>query len=330
MPICTNKIIYCLIFSTILPHSAFLYILTDCVSAKFFNVFSIFAELILIFMLKTNNLQIGHQYSNSEDFKIEKDAQNDPTMELPFSHRHSFYAIYWIHEGCGTHVIDFEDYEFKPNRLFYIQPEQVHFLYTGSYIRYSALQFTEYFMLANTRHSEIMNSYKIAVYKDLTKQEQERVQKLFDLIYDESTRALPNSAIIQSKINTLLLELERISHCDNTIQNIPDILLKYRILINERFTQSKQVQEYATILGITPNYLNVLARKYLGQSALNMINERIVLETKRLLLRTNDDISEIAYKLGFNELSYFSRFFKHNTGISPNNFRAEMNKMYHK
>ncbi len=61
-----------------------------------------------------------------------------------------------------------------------------------------------------------------------------------------------------------------------------------------------------------------------------MINERVTLEMKRLLLRTDYDISEIAYKLGFNELSYFSRFFRRNTGMSPHEFRTAMNKMYQK
>ena len=53
-----------------------------------------------------------------------------------------------------------------------------------------------------------------------------------------------------------------------------------------------------------------------------------MLEIKRLLLRTDYDISEIAYKLGFNELSYFSRFFKRNTGMTPIEFRQSMNEMY--
>lgn len=59
-----------------------------------------------------------------------------------------------------------------------------------------------------------------------------------------------------------------------------------------------------------------------------MINERVILEVKRMLIRTEYDISEIAYKLGFNELSYFSRFFKRHTGMTPLGFRMSMNEMY--
>lgn len=75
--------------------------------------------------------------------------------------------------------------------------------------------------------------------------------------------------------------------------------------------------EYASLLGITPNYLNVLCRKHLGLSALRMIDSRIVLEIKRLLMENEKTKSEIAYSLGFYELSYFSRFFRRMEGVSP-------------
>ena len=109
---------------------------------------------------------------------------------------------------------------------------------------------------------------------------------------------------------------------------IPHILIKYKDLINKQFHTYRQVKDYAIQLGITPNYLNVLAQKHLGESALSMINNRIILEIKRQLINSNDDISVIAYKLKFNELSYFSRFFKRETGLTPNEFRTKMNKMY--
>ena len=90
----------------------------------------------------------------------------------------------------------------------------------------------------------------------------------------------------------------------------------------------RQVQHYAAQLSVSPNYLNILTRKHLGKTALDLINERVLLEVKRLLLRTDLAISEIAWQSGFNELSYFSRFFKRHTGMTPVQFREAMNKMY--
>ena len=141
---------------------------------------------------------------------------------------------------------------------------------------------------------------------------------------------LHSTTIIQSELNTLLLELERISLSSQNASVVPQLLLDYNDLIEHDFISNRQVRSYAIRLGISSNYLNVLTQRYFGKSALEMINERVTLEIKRLLLRTDYDISEIAYKLGFNELSYFSRFFRRNTGMSPHEFRTAMNKMYQK
>ena len=283
-------------------------------------------------MNKIENYQIGHSPAKGDVFKIERDISNDPNIEVSFSHRHSFHAVYWIHEGCGVHVIDFQDYEIKPNRIFYIKPEQVHFLNAESKIKYSALQFSEEFMLPFFAVTgNILNSDSISTCKDLNDEEQQRLRTLFDLIYNESVNNLPNStAIIQSEINILMFELERMGHHEKVKTNIPDTLVKFRKLINEQFLTYRHVKDYAAQIGITPNYLNVLVQKHFGESALTMINNRVILEIKRQLIGGNDDISIIAYRLNFDELSYFSRFFKRETGLTPNEFRMKMNKMYHK
>lgn len=276
-------------------------------------------------MNEVGSLQIGHTFIKENDFKIECEVANDVHVEVPFSHRHFFYAIYWIHEGSGKHIIDFEEYEIRPDRIFFIRPEQVHFLYGEVLMKYSALQFTEEFMMPYSA----VTQKDFTVFKDIDREDKERISLLFNQIHSESISGLPNScAIIQSEVNTLLLELERISLPTSNVSVIPELLNKYKDMIDKNFMRERQVQSYAAQLGISSNYLNVMTRKHLGKSALNMINDRVMLEIKRLLLRTDYDISEIAYKLGFNELSYFSRFFKRNTGMTPIEFRLSMNEMY--
>ena len=272
-------------------------------------------------------LEIGHSSVKEKDFSIKCEVVKDEQVEVAFSHRHFFYAIYWIHEGEGVHVIDFEEYAIKPDRIFFIKPEQVHFLSGRMNMKYSALQFTENFMmpfLGNTPQN-------IPVCRDLSQSEKCRITTLFQQIQTEYASCLPNSfRLIQSEIYTLLLELERMSLPVSSTSIVPDILNKYKVLIERLFTEEHQVQKYAALLGVTPNYLNVLTRKHWGKSALDLINDRVILEVKRLLLRTDYDISEIAYRVGFNELSYFSRFFKRNTGMTPLQFRNAMHEMYQK
>lgn len=278
-------------------------------------------------MKGVNGLQIGHSSIKDKDFKIEYRAINDKNIEVPFSHRHFFYAVYWIHEGNGTHIIDFEEYEIKPDRIFFIKPEQVHFMRIGESLKYSALQFTEDFMIPINWNIE----KEIPVYRDIDMNEKSRIEILFNQIHKESTSHLPNStAIIRSEINTLLLDLERMAISVSNCSVLPDLLRRYREMVDKNFIKERQVQFYASLLGVCPNYLNVQTRRFLGKSALEFINERTVLEIKRMLLRSDFTISEIAYRLGFNELSYFSRFFRLKTGMTPQKFRDSMNEMYQK
>ncbi len=274
---------------------------------------------------QADNTQICHSPIKIEDYKVVYDVMSDTHKEHQSSHRHRYFAIYWIHDGKGSDVIDFQEYELRPDRIFFIRPEQVHFPHWHSQVRYSALHFTKDFMLPFLDNDEL----EMMVYKDLTEAECRRIKTLFVQLNEESQSGLPYSnTIIQSQINTLLLELKRICLAISSTGSLPETLSKYKTLVEKYYHTHHQVQTYADMLHITPNYLNVLAKKHFGKSALEIINDRITLEIKRQLILSDTEISEIAYRLNFNELSYFSRFFKRITGVTPNEFRTTMNKMY--
>ena len=176
-------------------------------------------------MKQLESLQIGHSHIKNKDFKIECEVINDKDVEVPFSHRHFFYAIYWVHEGNGIHIIDFEEYEMKPDRIFFIRPEQIHFMHIQESLKYSALQFTEDFMIPVNWDTE----KEVPVYKDLDQDEKTRISLLFHQIQKESVSHLPNSvAVIRSEINTLLLDLERMSTPITAPSVLPDLICKYK------------------------------------------------------------------------------------------------------
>jgi len=107
--------------------------------------------------------------------------------------------------------------------------------------------------------------------------------------------------------------------------NSPKYVLttRFKQLIKERFKELKQVKQYASLLYITPLYLNEVMNEMTGFPASYWIRQEIILEAKRLLSYSNKDIREIAWELGYEDYAYFSRFFKKNTGITASAFRGQ-------
>jgi AraC family transcriptional activator of pobA len=92
-------------------------------------------------------------------------------------------------------------------------------------------------------------------------------------------------------------------------------------LLETHITTHKQVSEYAQLLNLSAWQLNTITKTTLGKTCSELINEYIILESKRYLLATNHQIKEIAWHLGYEDISYFIRFFKKHTGYSPELFR---------
>jgi len=101
------------------------------------------------------------------------------------------------------------------------------------------------------------------------------------------------------------------------------IVTQFRKLVNKKYKELKQVKEYASLLSITPLYLNEVVKKITGFPSSYWIHQEIMLEAKRLLYYTNLDVKEIAYELGYEDPAYFSRFFKNNAGLSAAAFRSK-------
>jgi len=79
---------------------------------------------------------------------------------------------------------------------------------------------------------------------------------------------------------------------------------------------------YAETLSVTPDHLSRSCRAVLGQSALDLLNERRMLEARRLLAYTSQSVAEVAQQLGYDDPAYFSKFFQRSTGNAPSAYRA--------
>lgn len=99
-------------------------------------------------------------------------------------------------------------------------------------------------------------------------------------------------------------------------------LRRFQALIEKHFRDWLSIDDYASAVGITATQLNNICRARTGNSALQLVHERVVLESKRNLVYTVMTVSEIAYALGFTDPGYFSRFFSKRVGVPPSVFRV--------
>ena len=98
---------------------------------------------------------------------------------------------------------------------------------------------------------------------------------------------------------------------------------KFRALVETNYKKHLPVTAYAEQLGITSGQLTRLCREELGMSSMDVINARMVHEAQRDLVYTTSSIKQLAYTLGFADETYFGRFFRKHTGLSPREFRAK-------
>jgi AraC family transcriptional regulator, transcriptional activator of pobA len=103
-----------------------------------------------------------------------------------------------------------------------------------------------------------------------------------------------------------------------------DILQRFRRLVELHFRERKTIAFYAQELGLTHDRLHAICTRALGRTPKSLIQQRILQEANLRLERSGRSVQEIAHQLGFTDQTYFSHFYKHATGISPNTFRRSV------
>ncbi|NJM94704.1 MAG: helix-turn-helix domain-containing protein [Cytophagales bacterium] len=99
------------------------------------------------------------------------------------------------------------------------------------------------------------------------------------------------------------------------------LVKRFKQSLEEKYQLHWTPSDYAELLAVTPSHLTETIKDLTGKTTGELIQEKIILETKRLLLHTEKSASEIAFDLGFKDQSYFTRFFRRCTGSTPQAFR---------
>lgn len=138
---------------------------------------------------------------------------------------------------------------------------------------------------------------------------------------DPSSVDLRDSALAHALAAALLLLVMAVPEGSGHRPPTRQAFVWFRDELEASFRTRHKVAEYAARLGYSTRTLNRLARENTGLSAKQLIDERVVLEAKRLFAHGPDSVAGIAGRLGFDDPSNFSKYFQHRTGLTPAAFR---------
>ena len=272
------------------------------------------------------NVPITHYFSVKS---IQEMRLNNPVRKL---HYHSLlYQINWITEGSYELFADHKKIKAEKNNLVLIKPNTIHsnrFTHhlKGCVIHYSK-DFLESYISLNKHLKHVINgetNNRFIILK-VKKADLDEFNDLFNkimIIYDEGT--LLKNEILSGYLNLILLKIYEYLIQENTkTSNNQSLIIFNRFIehLEKNYKLNKTVNEYASLLHISPGYLNSIVKEETGKTAGNLIRNRVVDEAKQQLICTEKNISEISYGLNFKDPSYFCRLFKKGTGISPKDFR---------
>ncbi len=253
--------------------------------------------------------------------------QNHAFVEQP--HRHGSHLLLFFTQGSGTHTVDFEQYQVRPGSLFLLQPGQLHHWnlsrdVDGFVVIYATEHYNLYF---GQKQLSDYPFYASALQKPQVLLQPDEVATLLPLFNEIIRESRLDEPFRRDKIINLIdcihIEIARGYALEKTASTHPyrDKVRAFGTLLDAHFKTEKSPSFYAGKLHITPKHLNRICREMLGKTATEVIAERVVLEVKRLLADFKLSVNQIADALGFEDYSYFSRFFKKQTGMSPGAFR---------
>lgn len=261
-------------------------------------------------------------------------AKNSGHTSIP--HAHTFHQILWFFKGKGEHFVDFTSYNVVDNSVFFIAKDQIHFFDESQDSEGVLIHFNEHFL----SHTEIDFFLKFNLFNNskrsqliLDMETKEHAVAVVNMMKSESnnSKSYGYKQVIRYFLKALLVMFERLSgdssnQMNDAISNRKQIdYWKFKELVEINFRTGLSVQEYADQLNMSTKTLGGVTKVFCGLTPLEVVSQRTLLEAKRLLAFSTYQINEIAFDLGFEDDSYFIKFFKKYLKMTPSAYRDEAN-----
>jgi AraC-like DNA-binding protein len=244
----------------------------------------------------------------------------------------SALTFLWFEKDDNLIAVDGANYNFKKNQIICLT--ELHKIDISKVNNAKMMRFNRSFYCIIDHDSEVgckgilfFGASQLPII-DIPETEVEKFQIIWRMleIELESSDNL-QLEMLQSMIKRFVILSTRIyknqEHYNKIEHHQIDIVREYNFLVENHFKTKHTVAEYADLLNKSPKTLSNLFAKLSNKSPLQYIQERKMLEAKRLLKYTDKSVKEIAFEIGFEDIQTFSRFFKNYQGVSPTDFKQK-------
>ncbi|MCC9042558.1 AraC family transcriptional regulator [Myroides sp. M-43] len=259
---------------------------------------------------------------------------NHNHIERP--HRHDFYVCIIFTQGNGTHEIDFHSYEVCPGAVFMLAPGQTHSWVLSDdidgYIFFHTQDFFDLFFVRETiREYPVFRSTYYPNGLTVDGLDMDMLRDLFMRIVNEvSHNKWKKNTVLVNLASLLYIEFNRLLLAGDSFVAVSNMqynnhLQHFEDLLEKNFHIEKSAAVYADKMNMTQKHLNRVCKTLVDKTTTDIIIDRVILESKRMLIYTGKSFNEIASVLGYDDYSYFSKVFKKKVGYTPKEFLKKYN-----
>lgn len=273
-------------------------------------------------------------FGPSNEYLLVSNLKNTDT-EIINKNNNNTLSVFWNSENETTLLIDNVTYLLKANQMVFLT--EFHRVDVSNVSTINIIRFNRDFYCIDNHDSEIGCKGALffgASQVPIINLNEENVKK-FEILWGVFLTELKNKDELQTEMLQMLLKrflilATRIFKEENKITYIEetkmDVIRNFSFLVEVHYKTKHSVAEYADLMNKPAKSLTNLFANHIEKTPLQIIQDRIFLEAKRILLNSNKSIKETAYELGFEDIQSFSRFFKNKQGVSPKEFRDQKEK----
>ncbi|PKQ64504.1 hypothetical protein BZG02_06770 [Labilibaculum filiforme] len=246
-----------------------------------------------------------------------------------YSHRLNFYQVIIITEGRGVHEVDFERIAYSENTVIPVAMGQVQRFYSNPQLKGYALLFTPDFLVKDEFDYHYLYDYTIFNHT-INPQSHIANKEVYTLLQEmitEQEKGMPfdSGEYQRNLLKNFLIQIERNKRerADIVCNESLTLYLKFRKILEEKVSYKLRVTDICKTLNVSAKQVNMALKICTNTTAKQYIENRVILEIKRLLVHSNLSVKEIAYEIGFDDPTNFTKYFKSRQNILPTDYQKQ-------